>query len=345
MMSDILGLTTAAVVVVIIMSAAAADPRPQTITSQHPNHCAPDFVDVQMDASIKQLKSICELDDSFPREQQYIGLEWGGVVTSNLCPGSSDTKCCTQPQCFTPSGTGTCMQTSLCASKDGNSLGGYCNGPGDLQCCVTGVSSIATYGVDVSTTITTSAASCFKSSGISYVVPRGYMSIGAVDTQVCTSLSNAQSAGITTRDVYLFPCPTCSKSAASQMSELASYLKSNCASAWSGRVWLDIEGTQYWTGSTSNNQAWYMQLKDSCSTLGVRCVVYSSYYQWQGIFGTTSFSYGSELPLWYAQYDNSASFSDFSAFGGWSKPHAKQYQGDVTLCSMGVDRNYASGSF
>ena len=269
----------------------------------------------------------------------------GGVVTSNLCPGSSDIKCCTQPKCSTPSGSGTCMQTSLCSSKGGKSVSGYCAGPSDLQCCVTGGSSTATYGVDVSTTITTSAASCFKSSGISYVVPRGYMSIGAVDTQVCTSLSNAQSAGITTRDVYLFPCPTCSKSAASQMSELVSYLKSNCASAWSGRVWLDIEGTQYWMSSTSSNQAWYKQLKDSCSTYGVRCGVYSSYYQWQGIFGTTSFSYGSELPLWYAHYDNSASFSDFSAFGGWSTPHAKQYQGDVGLCSMNVDRNYASDAF
>lgn len=28
------------------------------------------------------------------------------------------------------------------------------------------------------------------------------------------------------------------------MNSLVSYLKSNCASAWSGRVWLDVEGTQ-----------------------------------------------------------------------------------------------------
>lgn len=267
-----------------------------------------------------------------------------GVTTSNLCPGSSDIKCCTQNKCSTPSGSGTCMQTSLCSSKGGKSVSGYCSGPSDLQCCVTG-SSTASYGVDVSTTITSSAASCFKSNGISYVVPRGYKSTGAVDTQVCSSLNNAHNAGIATRDVYMFPCPTCSKSAATQMSELVSYLKSNCASSWSGRVWLDVEGSQYWTGSTSNNQAWYKKLKDSCATYGVRCGVYSSYYQWQSIFGSTSFSYGSELPLWYAHYDNSASFGDFSAFGGWTKPHAKQYQGDVTLCSMGVDRDYSSGAF
>ena len=41
------------------------------------------------------------------------------------------------------------------------------------------------------------------------------------------------------------------------MSVLVSYLNTNCKSQWSGRVWLDIEGSQYWLGSTSSNQAWY----------------------------------------------------------------------------------------
>lgn len=30
------------------------------------------------------------------------------------------------------------------------------------------------------------------------------------------------------------------------------------------------------------------------------------------------------MPLWYAHYDNSPSFSDYSSFGGWSEPYAKQ---------------------
>jgi hypothetical protein len=37
-------------------------------------------------------------------------------------------------------------------------------------------------------------------------------------------------------------------------------------------------------------------------------------------------------PCRYAHYDNNPSFSDFSKFGGWSSPHAKQYAGDVTAC-------------
>jgi len=202
----------------------------------------------------------------------------------------------------------------------------------------------AQYGLDFSTAASSSASSCFASNSITYVVPRGYRSSGSVDTAVCGSLNSAKAAGIATRDVYLFPQPTSTtKSAGAQMSELLNYLKANCGSAWSGRVWLDIEGSQYWTTSTSSNRAFYQALVDSCSANGIRCGVYSSSYQWSSIFGSTSYSYGSYLPLWYAHYDNNASFSDFVAFAGWTTPHAKQYAGDVTLCSMGVDKNYSPG--
>lgn len=64
-----------------------------------------------------------------------------GTVTSNLCPGDSDIRCCTNNKCSTPYGSGSCMQTSLCSSKGGKSYAGYCTGPTDLQCCVQGSSS------------------------------------------------------------------------------------------------------------------------------------------------------------------------------------------------------------
>jgi hypothetical protein len=114
---------------------------------------------------------------------------------------------------------------------------------------------------------------------------------------VCTNLNTAKSIGIPNRDVYMFPCPTCSASAASQMQQLTSYLSANCASAFSGRVWLDIEGSQYWYSSTSTNKDWYEALVDSCKTYGVDCGVYSSSSQWSSIFGSSSYSYGSSKLL------------------------------------------------
>jgi hypothetical protein len=264
-----------------------------------------------------------------------------GTSVPGYCDGGSDNQCCVPgPPCSTPSGSGACLPTAQCP---GTSVPGYCAGSSDIQCCVAAVPTGGDYGIDVSSTISSSSASCFASSGISFVIPRGFMSTGAVDTRVCDSLNAAAGAGIKTRDTYLFPCPTCSSSANSQVATLVSYLNSNCQSAWSGRIWLDIEGSQYWTGNTGSNQAWYQTLVDACAANGVSCGVYSSASQWSAIFGSSSYSYGASLPLWYAHYDNNPSFSDFSSFGGWSSPHAKQYQGDVSLCSMGVDRNYSPG--
>lgn len=132
-----------------------------------------------------------------------------GIVTSGLCPGDSDIKCCTQAKCSTPSGSGICMQTSACSSSGGHSVAGYCTGPSDLQCCIDGAPPpppAGNYGVDVSTTITGSAASCFVSSGLSYVIPRGYCSDGTVDHRVCDSIVAAGQNGVKIRDTYLFPC-------------------------------------------------------------------------------------------------------------------------------------------
>lgn len=58
-----------------------------------------------------------------------------GAVTSGLCPGSSDIKCCTDNPCSTPQGSGTCKQTSACS---GTHVSGYCSGPSDVQCCIGG---------------------------------------------------------------------------------------------------------------------------------------------------------------------------------------------------------------
>ena len=122
---------------------------------------------------------------------------------------------------------------------------------------------------------------------------------------------------------------------------MVNYYKTNCSSAWSGMIWLDVEAYTLWTGDHTKNRTWYQQLVDACkSTSGVACGIYSSYYNWQDIFGSTSYAYGSYLPLWYAHYDKNGSFSDFSSFGNWTTPFAKQYMGDTTVCSMNVDVNY-----
>ena len=69
--------------------------------------------------------------------------------------------------------------------------------------------------------------------------------------------------------------------------------------------------------------------------------IYASYYMWESIMGTAkSCPDVAGTQLWYAHYDNKQTFSDYAPFGGWTKPAIKQYKGDTTLCSFGVDLDY-----
>jgi hypothetical protein len=67
------------------------------------------------------------------------------------------------------------------------------------------------FGVDIADPASVSDLNCFVSSGYKdFIVPRGFRSTGAVDTNVCPNLKNAKTAGIKFRDVYMFPCPVSS---------------------------------------------------------------------------------------------------------------------------------------
>eukprot|EP01138_Halocafeteria_seosinensis_P011080 gb/GECG01011316.1/.p1 GENE.gb/GECG01011316.1/~~gb/GECG01011316.1/.p1 ORF type:complete len:169 (+),score=7.92 gb/GECG01011316.1/:1-507(+) len=141
-------------------------------------------------------------------------------------------------------------------------------------------------------------------------------------------------------DIYMFPAPKAGNPEGqvnSMLKNLADYGISNKNSPPKtyGMVWLDIEGPQYWSGSVTDNRNFFNGLVSELEKHGQVIGVYTSESQWIPIMG--DWSGGSRFPLWYAHYDGEKSFSDFRAFGGWSKPNMKQYAGSTTLCSSGVD--------
>jgi len=46
------------------------------------------------------------------------------------------------------------------------------------------------------------------------------------------------------------------------------------------------------------------------------------------------------LPLIYHHEDKNAGFDDFKAFGGWSSPYGKVFQGNVTACGITLNKVY-----
>ena len=197
----------------------------------------------------------------------------------------------------------------------------------------------AKYGVDIAEAVSVSSIECLKDLGYdSYFIFRAWRSLGKFDSNAATTNKNALSAGFTASniDAYFYPCYSCGD-AAGQVATFWSSVTSNSMKFY--RLWFDIEGT--WSSSKSNNKSFFEALVSKATSIGINSGIYSSYYQWENIFGLSyKFSKAGSWPIWYAHYDNSKSFSDFNAFGGWTSPYMKQYAGDMTACSHDVDYNY-----
>jgi len=201
-------------------------------------------------------------------------------------------------------------------------------------------------GVDISVAVTESNYACMKSNGYSFAIPRAFRSTGSPDTNACANIKNAHTAGFTRADVYIFPCATCGTTGASQILSMVNSLKSAGCNPTSGsqtggqwgQIWLDIEGTQYWSSSTTTNQNFFNSMASECNTLGIPWGTYTSSSQWNPIMGS-SFTGGSAHQLWWAHWVSSPCTGTFSSFGGWNKYYMEQWAGDVTLCSTSVDKN------
>ena len=84
----------------------------------------------------------------------------------------------------------------------------------------------ATLGLDLSTSTSYSAFTCLKGQGYDFVIVRAYLSYGEPDRAASATIANARAAGFQYVDVYMFPCPRCSKSAREQVSEMGKWLGS-----------------------------------------------------------------------------------------------------------------------
>ena len=78
----------------------------------------------------------------------------------------------------------------------------------------------AVKGIDVSSLVYPKDFECLKDQGYEFLIVRGYRSVGSPDPDAIHTIANARQAGFKYIDVYLFPCPRCSKSASEQVDEM-----------------------------------------------------------------------------------------------------------------------------
>ena len=68
----------------------------------------------------------------------------------------------------------------------------------------------ADFGPDGTNNFSLSDLWCFKSTGIQFLVIRGWQKYGAMDVHSVESIQRANQVGFDTVDTYLFPCRTMS---------------------------------------------------------------------------------------------------------------------------------------
>jgi len=193
----------------------------------------------------------------------------------------------------------------------------------------------ADYGVDVSTLISVENWTCLKTSSYTFAVVRIYRSVGKIDDNAVNTINNARTAGILNVDGYIFPCFKCGNPR-EQVQDAVQNLKMNNAVV--NKIWIDVEGTQYWGPSGSENVKFIGELVDEVKNQNYPVGIYASASQWNPI--TNSSTELGDIELWYPHWDKKENFTDFKAFGGWKAPVMKQYEGTTTVCSVGIDKNW-----
>ncbi|KAG0165722.1 hypothetical protein DFQ28_008132 [Apophysomyces sp. BC1034] len=202
-------------------------------------------------------------------------------------------------------------------------------------------------GVDVASLTTVAQFQCAKNYGYSAAIVRCYFEAyganpgGKIDGNCQANYNNAINAGLPV-DLYMFPCTgrsTC-KSPATQVQEIIDYVGARNMKV--GRLWLDVEvdpASNNWPDHTSSRNT-LVQFKNKLNGSGWKWGVYSSLYQWQTVTGDRNWVLDSSVPIWYSHYDEQLTFSDFSSFGGWTRPTIKQYVGDGKFCGTSFDKNF-----
>lgn len=189
-------------------------------------------------------------------------------------------------------------------------------------------------GVDISAWAGSSTWGCLKQNGYTFGIVRNYMESCAIDPNGVHSVANAWAAGISHVDIYIYPSYTCGVSAANQVNSAIESM----GSIPFGQLWFDIESGG--AAGAGTDHAWLVAgVNQAVARIGAsRVGIYSSKYGWSVAMG--GYSRPGAFPIWYAHYDNNPSFSDWSAFAGWTSPAMKQFAGDASVCGFDVDLNY-----
>ncbi|KAI6179232.1 hypothetical protein M3Y98_00588200 [Aphelenchoides besseyi] len=199
------------------------------------------------------------------------------------------------------------------------------------------------YGVDVVSSVSQTTFQCLSRQGYSLAFLRIYSPSngGQADSTGINNIYAANAAKLL-YEVFVTPSPTSSKTGATQFSEAYNYATSQGLQL--NRVWLQVTSPISWYQTQSYNTQFIQSFISSANNYGIQTGIYTNWYDWQQITGSTV----SVSPpyLWYwnangvgASAESSRDASDFYSFGPFRSANVKQFGLSETVCSTYVNVN------
>jgi hypothetical protein len=188
-------------------------------------------------------------------------------------------------------------------------------------------------GLDIALSTTDATFSCFSQQGATFVIVQAYMGYGGVNSNALQNLKNARNRGFQT-DIYMGNCP--GKDAYVQINEMLNAVDRS----YFDTVWVRVEpnsspGCSWTSNSPQKNCQYLRSLINGIQSKGLKAGIFSSPSFWKSAFQTLSYCPEvASVPLWYGADDGQASFTGFSAFGGWSTPSLKMFSYQYTICGQ-----------
>ncbi|KHJ91002.1 hypothetical protein OESDEN_09140 [Oesophagostomum dentatum] len=167
---------------------------------------------------------------------------------------------------------------------------------------------------------------------------------GAFDTNAVNNIRYAWNAGLGT-EVFMTPQPKSYKKGGQQLQEVYNGLKAGKIDV--KRVWVQVTSPVNWGANAQANIAFLNDIVKAAKTYGLTIGYYTSQYDWAQI--TKSAPVQGTTQLWYWNVNGAgpggetpANFNDFRAFGGFTKPTAKQFGQVENVCGFVVNRDIYS---
>uniref|UniRef100_A0A0N5BT73 Lysozyme n=1 Tax=Strongyloides papillosus TaxID=174720 RepID=A0A0N5BT73_STREA len=197
------------------------------------------------------------------------------------------------------------------------------------------------YATDVAGNISVSQLNCIRSNGYSAIFTQIYSNNGYVDLTGFQNVISAYLAGLGT-EVYISPYSINSPTFF-EFDQI--YKQFNSSNIHVRTIWLKVADSSIWARNPSFNIDFIKKIVTWARLYGITIGIYTNWYDWDRITGSTTTFQKYNLPLWYwnaygygPSAEGTADFSDFRSFGNWKSASAKEYGLKENLCSATISK-------